>query len=286
MYNGNNFKYLNMAILSYGQVGWRSAAVAPSSGVDADALAFITAAVITNTTQQNAINTLVTDLKGYGIWSKMKAIYPMVGGTAAQHRFNLKDPRAVDAAFYLTFFGGGTHSATGYLPNGNSYADTKLTPSVNLGVSSAHFSYYSRTATTSDSNNYVMGADNTSGFTAIILRNNTKFFRHTINNSSFEDAGYNGTLSTSGLFLGTQDGTNVKLFRNSTNIAQNTATDSRLARVNLPLFIGADNNVGTAAAYTTAESAFASIGDSLTDAEAANFYTAVQAYQTTLGRNV
>ncbi len=29
MYNGNNFKYLNMAILSYGQVGWRSAVVAP-----------------------------------------------------------------------------------------------------------------------------------------------------------------------------------------------------------------------------------------------------------------
>ncbi len=272
----------------YGQVGWRAAAaVNPASGPDADALAFISAATITNPTQQSAINTLVTDLKAANIWTKMKAIYPFVGGTAAQHRFNLKDPRTVNEAFYLEFFGGGTHSSTGYLPNGStSYADTKLTPSVNLGASSAHFSYYSRTAITSDSNNYVMGADNNVGFTAIILRNNVKYFRHTINNSSFEDAGYTGALSTSGLFLGTQDGTNTKLFRNGTNIAQNTATDSRVARVNLPLFIGADNNVGTAATYTTAESAFASIGDSLTDAEAANFYTAVQKYQTTLGRNV
>jgi hypothetical protein len=31
MYNSNNFKHLNMAILSYGQVGWRSAAVAQAS---------------------------------------------------------------------------------------------------------------------------------------------------------------------------------------------------------------------------------------------------------------
>jgi hypothetical protein len=31
MYNSNNFKHLNMAILSYGQVGWRSSAVAQAS---------------------------------------------------------------------------------------------------------------------------------------------------------------------------------------------------------------------------------------------------------------
>jgi hypothetical protein len=31
MYNGNNFKYLKMAILSYGQVGWRSASVTPAA---------------------------------------------------------------------------------------------------------------------------------------------------------------------------------------------------------------------------------------------------------------
>ncbi len=50
--------------------------------LDPDAQAFITAAGITDATQQSAINTLVTDLKGYGIWTKMKAIYPFVGGTS------------------------------------------------------------------------------------------------------------------------------------------------------------------------------------------------------------
>jgi hypothetical protein len=37
---------------------------------DADAQAFITAAAITDPTQQAAINTLVVDLKGYSIWTK------------------------------------------------------------------------------------------------------------------------------------------------------------------------------------------------------------------------
>ena len=102
--------------------------------VDADALAFITNAVITNTTQQNAIKTLVTDLKGYGLWTKMKAIYPFVGGTASQHRFNLKDSRAVTSAFYLTPYGGLGHDGNGVLFNGNdSWFNTNMNAFNNLG---------------------------------------------------------------------------------------------------------------------------------------------------------
>ena len=94
-------------------------------GIDADALAFITAAAITDATQQTAIDTLVKGMKADGIWTKMKAIYPFVGGTATTHKWNLKDPRDLDAAFRLVFNGGWTHSSNGALPNGtNGYADT------------------------------------------------------------------------------------------------------------------------------------------------------------------
>ena len=62
----------------------------PKISFDADAQAFITAAAITDLNQQNAINTLVVSLKGYSIWTKFKAIYPIVGGTASQHKYNLK----------------------------------------------------------------------------------------------------------------------------------------------------------------------------------------------------
>jgi hypothetical protein len=101
--------------------------VVSSSGAsfDADALSFITAASITDNTQKTAINTLVTDLKTYNIWTKMKALYPFVGGSAFSHKFNLKDPRDDNGAFRLLFVNGWTHSSTGALPNGtDAYADT------------------------------------------------------------------------------------------------------------------------------------------------------------------
>jgi len=92
---------------------------------DADAYAFLTAASITNTTQVDAINNLVINLKAAGIWTKMKAIYPFVGGTATTHKWNLKNPLDSDAAFRLVFFGGMTHSSNGILFGGvNGYADT------------------------------------------------------------------------------------------------------------------------------------------------------------------
>ena len=61
------------------------------NGYIADAQAFITAASITDPTQQSAINQLVVDLKGYGVWTKMQAIYPFVGGTSTSTSYNLKN---------------------------------------------------------------------------------------------------------------------------------------------------------------------------------------------------
>ena len=114
-----------MPVILGGNTGIYLASLAPS--VDPDAQAFITAASITDPTQQSAINQLVVDLKGYGVWTKMKALYPFVGGTAAQHKWNLKDPRDLDAAFRLTFTNAWTHASTGMTPNGTSaFANTFL----------------------------------------------------------------------------------------------------------------------------------------------------------------
>ena len=111
-----------MPVILGGNTGIYLASLTPA--IDPDAQAFITAASITDPTQQSAINTLVTDLKGYGVWTKMKALYPFCGSTASQHKWNLKDPRDLDVAFRLVFSGGGTHSANGAWPNGtNAYAN-------------------------------------------------------------------------------------------------------------------------------------------------------------------
>jgi alkaline phosphatase len=59
---------------------------------DTDAKAFLTASQVADTIQQSAINDLVLDLKSANIWTKMKAVYPIVGGTALTHKWNLKNP--------------------------------------------------------------------------------------------------------------------------------------------------------------------------------------------------
>ncbi len=117
--------------------------VTPTSSVDPDAQAFITAASITDPTQQSAINQLVLDLKGYSIWTKMKAIYPYVGGTSSSTSYNLKNP----AQFQITWNGGVTWSNNGVLFGGvNGYGNTGYNISVNNTGSNISAGVYSRTS--------------------------------------------------------------------------------------------------------------------------------------------
>lgn len=93
----------------------------------------------------DAVNNMVKAMVANGIWSKMKAVYPVIGGTAAAHKYNLVDPRDVNAAYRLTFTAGWTHDANQMKPNGTSaYANTFFNPSVNQTVSNGHLSMYCR----------------------------------------------------------------------------------------------------------------------------------------------
>lgn len=127
-------------INSFGQIklGWRS----PVTNLDLDATTFLTAASITDSTQSSAINTLVKDLKRFGLWNKIKAFYPFVGGTPESHKWNLKDPRDTNDAYRLTFSGGWTHSSTGVKCNGsNTSADTFLSLRTVFGSTSTQHTF-------------------------------------------------------------------------------------------------------------------------------------------------
>ena len=268
------------------KIGWRPYV----SGTDADAQAFITAAAITDSTQQSAINTLVTQLKTYGIWTKMKALYPMVGGSATSHKFNLKDPRDLDAAYRLVFNGGWVHTSTGALPNGTTaFADTKLKPfGVFNNTTYAHMSYYSRTSSGFNNSEYGMGANDGVNNLAFVFRraNNLQAFVADFSNATYRMALNSTSTDGSGFFVGTQQGANIKLLKQNSLHVSNTTTGTGGIPPNYNVFIGALNSLNVSESFTNKESAFASIGDGLTDAEAANFYTAVQTYQSTLGRQV
>ena len=249
--------------------------------IDADAQAFLTAAAITDPTITSAIDTLVVQLKADNIWTKMKALYPFVGGTASTHKYNLKNPLDTDAAFRLTFSGGWTHSANGVLPNGtNAYADTKLIPNTNLSLNSTHISGYLRTTLTVSAP--ILSSENASSY------NNGLYIwpkwsggysvRINDNTSQANSAG----ADIRGLHLASRTASNVKKYRfNNTQIFNVTTASTALNTSSI--YIAASRNNAN---YFNNELAFSSIGDGLTDAEAANYYTAVQIFQTSLSRQV
>jgi hypothetical protein len=256
---------------------------------DADAQAFLNSAEITDLTQANAINTLVTDLKTQGLWTKMKAVYPFVGGTASTHKWNLKDPRDLDAAYRLVFNGGWTHSSTGATPNGtNGFADTFLTPSSVLTLNNTHLSFYSRTSAIVNGqrdmgvfvngNNPCMSLGTNTG---VQLSDSYSFATNRISASIANALGFvNGTRTSS---------TSHKLFKSGTQIGTTDVFANVTALPNQRVYLGAVNttpDLTLVQGYSTKQNAFTSIGDGLTDSEAAALYTAVQTYQTTLSRQV
>ena len=250
-----------------------------TAGIDPDAQAFITAAGITDPTQKSAINTLVVDLKGYSLWTKFKAIYPIVGGTASTHKFNLKDPRDLDAAFRLTFASGWTHSLNGMTPT-NSYADSKLiaTTGTVLSQNSVHLSFYSRT---NSAVNFIMDISASDSFyLGGYYGPSVPGMINNINVNGF--AGSTSVPDSLGFFLASRTAsTTTKTFRNLSLIKTDTRASSAITASTVRIGYTAS---GTD--YSNRQYAFASIGDGLTDTEAANFYTAVQAFQTTLGRSI
>ncbi len=264
-----------------GKVGVRITVGASSGGggTDADAQAFITAASITNSTQQSAVNTLVTSLKSAGIWSKMKAIYPFVGGTATSHKFNLKDPRDLDAAYRLVFAGGWTHSSTGALPNGTTgYANTFIKRNA-MASNSAAFGTYIRN---NDTNLKADLGVNDANWNTLV----SGVIYSAINNSNPR---YVGATATSVGFTHvslTSASSFHKTYRNGTLFATDNEASSTTNGATFNFYLAAQNNSGSPIWYSNKEQAFTFFSDGLDATESANLYTAVQAFQTTLGRQV
>ena len=247
------------------------------------AINFITAAGITASDQQSAINQLSYDLVNTGLMDKMVAIYPFVGGNATAHSFNLKDPRNADSAFRLTFNGGMTHSSTGIQFGGvNGYAITYVNGLSNLPQTNMHLSVYSRTVTVGTQ--YEISLDNSAAFQQIRAGSNFFSGGNTTNTSGFL---FTTTATAQGYWIGSKTSTSTRFgFRNGVlNSVVTSITDTTLSP-NLQFWIGARNNNGSPSAYSAKELAFVTIGLGLSQAECITLSTIVATFQTTLGRQV
>jgi len=250
-------------------------------GTDPDAQAFfdrVTAAGGSlSATEKQAVNTLVVQMKADGTWTKMKAIYPMVGASAAACAQNLKS-----SSFTGTFTSGWTFASTGVTPNGTSaYFDTTFNEASNLTSNSVHLSFYSRTTTSANFMAF-MGVVTFTGFFSMIAQadNTSSDFAC----QSVLSAANRANTNTQGFFLATrQISTEFNSFiRNVKDI--HIKASNLLATI--PYYIGARNFAGSGNSYSDKECAFSSMGDGLDDTESSNLYTAVQAFQEALNREV
>jgi hypothetical protein len=247
--------------------------------IDADAQAFFdrvtTAGGSLSATEKTAVNTLVIKMKTDGIWTKMKAIYPMVGASAAACAQNLKS-----SSFTGTFNGGWTFASTGAKPNGtNASMVTGITPSTSLNLNSTHLSSYIRNSTMG----VLLGTDN--NFRLWIAPNFNLINKYVEINTGATTTPSLTISSAVGLWIGSRTSSTLsKLYNNnSTDYSHSTLS---VGLNNLPIILSARNTSSGATNFHGGEVALSSIGDGLTDTEASNFYTAVQAFQTTLSRNV
>jgi len=253
-----------------------------SSSCDTDAAAFITLLGLTGT-DSSAICGLVTDLKDSSLWASMQAIYPMIGGTASTHKWNLKSPVDADANFRLVFNGGWTHSGTGALPNGSTgYAQTFYIPFTNGMNDSSHISYYSRTVGSSGESMIEMGCfGTTSRENQLILRfSDGMYFEPNSVNGGFITA---SNTDASGYFIASRIASNAMIGQRNTT--QLTGTAAGLLN-DYEIYIGARNTSGTAGFFSNRECAFATIGLGLSAAQMLTLNTIVERFQDALGRGV
>jgi hypothetical protein len=257
-----------------------------TSAIDPNAAAFLNIAGISDPTISTAVNNLVVGMKSQGIWDRMYAIYPFVGGTRNSSKWNLKDT----ATFELnqigttwTYDSNGVKSNpessisknaldTGFIPNASNLND------LSLGV-------YSRTDGEDGYDMAAIAATASSRQIALIVKYNSTDAFYAGIPTQFTTAV--GGLTGLGFFQASRAANNsVVGWINEAQVITNTLDlppdwletyrSLQIGNINQPF-----NGVPSDREY-----AFAYIGRGLTGAQLSNYNTLVTQFQNALGRAV
>jgi len=259
--------------------------VSATSTGDPDATAFIIAAGITDNTEKSAVTTLTLALKAASLYTKFIAVYPLVGGTANSHKYNLIDPQDTDVAHRLTFSGGWTHTSNGARGNAsNTFANTHIIPNALLTSGSNSVGFYTRSNVSENKYDFCCSTDagaTTNPFGAVswyIAGSTAVYMSGNYNLSAV-------VSSASGLTHGFGNSGTWRLYRNGAQIG--STASSAIALPNFALYLGGNNGGGTLSLVSSKEYAFAFVANQqMTPTDAVNLYAIIQAYQTTLNRQV
>lgn len=232
------------------------------------------------------INELSFLIQQLGLRDKLKSVYPFIGCDIGIARTAARDLRRTTVGTFGANWANWVYAKTGIKGNGSTTAfNTGWSPFSNLSAFNHHLAYYSRTS--GAATGYYMGANSA---TSVPPRCNMYFLstdklRSYSHSTMFEVASGGGS---SGFIVISRSANNSqKIFKNGSQLG---STDTAVVSGNYPtasIFIGAANNgVNVGQAHGNTECAFASMGDSLTDAEVSALNYIVQRYNTRLCRNV
>jgi hypothetical protein len=266
--------------------------------MDTDAATYTTIAAITDRVQKAVANHYVRELKFYALWTKFTACYPFMGGTAATHKFNLKNPADSDAAFRMVFNGTWTHDANGAAPTpSTAYGDTFVVPGVvnsNInGVSLCIYAHNFGNMVNSSSQEFGSSVSITQRLTLGINAGNTYIFDcYNVNTGQGRINGPN--ISALGVFaIATRTANNAFAYYTGDMINTNLAP-SLLTTVSSGNTFGGSNstvsillNAITTSAIASAARTYpfaATMNEGLTAAQARNLYNIVWNAQRDLRR--
>ena len=254
--------------------------------LDADVTIFVdaTRANITDATQKDALNNLVTSLKASNVaatgtlWSKFSVLYPFVGGNATAHSRNLKS-----TSYDITWNGTPTHNANGITGDDTAaYGDTNFNMAV-LAQDSASIYAYCRTTTPTTTGKYLMGGHNgTTSRTAMLANTVSGNLDYSLNTTADASTSAGNDFSNHLAINRSATGTNgIQTYVGATRAL---ATSTSVAPWSGDMYLLARNSSGTAAAFTSANLAFVAYGSSLVEAEWTAFRAIVDTFQTALSR--
>jgi hypothetical protein len=245
------------------QRGW-------SGGVDPVVQTFVssTYANITDVTQIAALNYLVTALKENGLWSRIKLLYPFIGGNATSHRFNLIDP----SQYAITFTGSFVHNSSGI--SGTASANATATtgfPDAAFDITNLSFGYYgtwNNTGQITFGNTLSVGGQTyLYGGVAVKVGGGTQ---QAVTTSAVGLAGLQAITNISG--------TTCQFFRNQFGLA-NFTRSTLLGSINWVI------QLSTTSAVAINQMKLAWIADAYTEAELQIFNDIIDGYQALLGRS-
>ena len=264
---------------------------------DQDATAFLQTVNISDTQIRTGINNFVTTLKDNGVWYKMSGIYPFVGSTEYQHKFNLKDPQDSDNSFRLGFSGAGTiHTTSGVdFAGTDDYANVFFNPSGDLTGYPVHLSFLSLADSSADSVDigcapFSLGNPRLLVSAEYNSPNSALFDSYDFTTGRVSISSPNSKAFYAASRINTTSGF-MMLFNSSTTptkSSRTTADISGLAKPTFDIFLGAINKGGTPyyENISNRKFGFFSVGDGLTSGECVNLYSAVKQLQYDLNRNL